>query len=481
MVDKPSLSQSSGYVGHNTAVASALDASRLDVISPYDGTIVTCVHEASVKEVQEAVARACAAQPAMAELPGFERARRLRAAAESLRRDSAELAALLSRETGKAIRESRVEMARAADVISLSAEEATRIAGRQIPLDASPVGAGKLAVSQRFPIGTVGMVVPFNAPVNLSCHKLSPALAAGNTCVLKAPPEAAGTVDRLVGHFLQAGFPDGAINLLQGRAQTGQALFADERLGFLSFTGSLRAGKAVKEAAGMRPCTLELGGLGPTVVHSDANLELAASACATSGFRLAGQSCASVQNIFVHTDVATAFKKMLVARVEALKVGDPLDPQTDLGPVINLAAAQRIVERIEAAVRAGARCLTGGHRDGTMVEPTVLVKASLDSQVVCEEIFGPVVIVHEYCNIQQTFDWVNATGYGINFGLFTESVSIALQAHRSVIAGAIIVNGTSTFRPDQIPYGGDRLSGYGRESPADSVRAMTRERLIVFQ
>jgi acyl-CoA reductase-like NAD-dependent aldehyde dehydrogenase len=426
------------------------------VFSPYDGTtVVSRVCESSGDDIERAIAAARAAQNVMAEMPGFERARRLRTIAADLERDAVEMAELLARETGKVIRESRIEIARAVDVINLSAEEATRIAGRHIPLDASQVGAGKLAVSKRFPIGTVGMIVPFNAPVNLSAHKLSPALAAGNTCVLKAPTEAAGTVERLVGHFLQAGFPAGAINLLQGGPKVGQALITDERIDYLSFTGSLRTGRLVKAAAGMRPCTLELGGLGPTVVHADADVDRAVEACVASGFRLAGQSCASVQNIFVHVDIANTF--------------------------INLAAAERIEKRIKEAVQAGAVCLTGGERDGAVVQPTVLVKAPMDTPAVCEEIFGPVVIVHEYSDVAQTFEWVNATGFGINFGIFTESLSVALEAHRSVIAGAIIINGTSTFRPDQMPYGGDRLSGYGRESPADSVRAMTRERLIVFQ
>jgi acyl-CoA reductase-like NAD-dependent aldehyde dehydrogenase len=452
------------------------------VFSPYDGTtVVSRVCESSGDDIERAIAAARAAQNVMAEMPGFERARRLRTIAADLERDAVEMAELLARETGKVIRESRIEIARAVDVINLSAEEATRIAGRHIPLDASQVGAGKLAVSKRFPIGTVGMIVPFNAPVNLSAHKLSPALAAGNTCVLKAPTEAAGTVERLVGHFLQAGFPAGAINLLQGGPKVGQALITDERIDYLSFTGSLRTGRLVKAAAGMRPCTLELGGLGPTVVHADADVDRAVEACVASGFRLAGQSCASVQNIFVHVDIANTFKQRLVERVKLLKAGDPLDPQSDLGPVINLAAAERIEKRIKEAVQAGAVCLTGGERDGAVVQPTVLVKAPMDTPAVCEEIFGPVVIVHEYSDVAQTFEWVNATGFGINFGIFTESLSVALEAHRSVIAGAIIINGTSTFRPDQMPYGGDRLSGYGRESPADSVRAMTRERLIVFQ
>ena len=455
--------------------------SPFEVVSPYDGTSVTRGIGATAQHVQQAVAAARTAQDHIAGMPGYERARRLLDVSDRMQEDAGNLARLLSQETGKTLRESGIELSRAIDVVRLSSQEATRIAGRQIPLDASQLGAGKLAVSKRFPMGVVGMIVPFNAPVNLTCHKLAPALAAGNACVLKAPPEAAGTVSRLVGHFLQAGFGDGVINLLQGGADVGQALVSDPGLDFISFTGSLRAGQSVKAAAGMRPCTLELGGLGPTVVHRDADIDLAAAACAASGFRLAGQSCASVQNIFVHKSVASRFEQAMTDRVRMLKAGDPLDPDTDLGPVINLAAADRIAERIKEAIDAGARCLAGGGRNGTVIEPTLLADVPLGTRAVCEEIFGPVVVLHGYQDIREVFQWVNATGFGINFGLFTESIAVALEAHRSVIAGAVIVNGTSTFRPDQMPYGGDRLSGYGRESPAESVQAMTRERLIVFQ
>jgi len=462
--------------GHEVAAGPAFD-----VASPYDAAVVTHGIGATAQTVKEAVDAAYAAKHRMAAMPGYERAERLLSASNSLQQDAENVARLLTLETGKTLAESRIELARAADVIRLSAQEATRIEGRQIPLDASQLGAGKLAVSMRFPVGIVGMIVPFNAPVNLACHKLAPALAAGNTCVLKAPPEAAGTISRLFRHFLDAGFDDGCINLLHGGADIGQALVADPRLDFISFTGSLRAGQSVKAAAGMRPCTLELGGLGPTVIHLDADLDRAVAACVASGFRLAGQSCASVQNVFAHEDVAQHVEQSMAERVRALKAGDPLDPGTDLGPVINLAAADRIAERIKEAIQGGARCLAGGGREGTLIEPTLLAGVPARSRAACEEIFGPVVVIHTYRDVKEVFDWVNESGFGINFGLFTSSIAVALEAHRSVITGAVIVNGTSTFRPDQLPYGGERLSGYGRESPRDSVRAMTRERLIVFQ
>lgn len=450
------------------------------VRSPYDGSIVSTAHYADPALVEKAVASARKAGDAMARMPGHERAARLASLADAVHADAGELVRLLARETGKSVRESAVELARGEAVLRLCAEEAIRIEGRQIPLDGSAVGAGKLAVSQRFPVGVVAMVVPFNAPINLACHKLGPALAAGNTLVLKTPPEAPATVARLFGHVMKAGFPAGAANLVHGGVETGQALVQDPRVDFISFTGSLRGGMAVKNAAGMRPCILELGGIGPNVVHEDADLERAADACVAAGYRLAGQSCASVQNVFVHESVAARFEEAMTVRVRRLVLGDPLDEGTDLGPVIHAGAAERIVTRIREAVADGARLICGGSREGNLVQPALLADVPLKSKAVCEEIFGPVVVLHRYRELADVVQWVNDSGFGINFGIFTGSIAVALQVHRSVVAGAVIVNGTSTFRPDQMPYGGDRFSGYGRECPRDTVRAMTRERLIVF-
>lgn len=452
-----------------------------EVLSPYDGGVVTRSFLATPALAAQAVQAARLASHAMARMPAHERAQRLQEVAESVSQDTDNLATLLSRETGKTLRESRTELGRSVGVLKLCAQEAVQIAGRQIPLDASALGVNKLAVSKRFPIGVVAMVVPFNAPVNLTCHKLGPALAAGNACVLKTPPQAPGTISRFMQHVLNAGFPSGAVNMLHGGADVGQAMVANPQVDFISFTGSLLGGRAVKAAAGLRPCILELGGLGPTVVHADADLALAATSCVAAGYRLAGQSCASVQNVFVHESVAIQFEKAMLMRIHDLKLGDPLDLQSDLGPVINTAAAERIVARIQEALGDGAKLLAGGTRDNNMVQPTLLSHVKLSSRAVCEEIFGPVVMLHSYSDLEDVIHWVNESGFGINFGLFTQSIAIAMQAHQNVIAGAVIVNGSSTFRPDQMPYGGDRHSGYGRECPSDTVRAMTRECLIVFQ
>lgn len=298
--------------------------------------------------------------------------------------------------------------------------------------------------------------------------------------IVKAPPQAPRTVELLIRAFLDAGVPPEAIGLIHGGAEIGTALVRDSRVNFLSFTGSVNAGLAVKRDAGTRGCILELGGVGPTIVHKDANLDLATHMIAAAGFRLAGQSCASVQNLFVHTDLKAEFSKLLVDKVSALNVGNPSDITTDLGPVIDVASAERIERSVRAAVDAGAKILCGGRRSGLLLEPTVLCDVTQEMEVVRSEVFGPVVVIRDYSDRSEPAAWINGTGVGINCGLLTESQDMIQWAHNNISCAALIVNGTSTFRPDQLPYGGIGLSGYGRECPADTVRSMTVERFLVL-
>ena len=434
-----------------------------ELASPYTGEVITRVAEAGADLVAEAVAVGRAGADAMVSMPARERHARLLSAARLLDERAPMIARTLCLETGKAIRDCKVELSRASEVIVLSAEECVRLAGRQIPLDASTAGEGKLAFSARFPVGLVAGIVPFNAPVNLSCHKIGPALGAGNAIIVKAAPQAAMTIELTVRVFLDAGFPPAAIGLLQGGSDVGSLLVRDPRVDFLSFTGSHAAGLAVKQAAGTRGCILELGGVGPTIVHEDADLEKAVEAIAVAAFRLAGQSCASVQNLFVHREALDAFTERFLARVATLTLGDPLDPATDLGPVIDERSADRIMESIEAATAAGAKCLAGGTRDRLMIAPTVLTDVAPQMGIVCQEIFGPAVVLRPYQDLREPIGWIAGTQMGINCGLFTNSNAVIQQAFRSIPSAAIIVNGTSTFRPDQFPYGGSGKSGYGRE------------------
>lgn len=451
-----------------------------EVTSPQNGRVVTHVLAASSDLVDCAVREACAARRTVANLPGHERAAILRRAQAAVVRRLEEIAVAITRETGKTIRDTREEVRRASETIGLCAEEAIRITGEQVPMDGSHNAAGKLAMLLRFPVGVVAGIVPFNAPFNLTCHKLGPALAAGNAVVIKAPPEAPTSVQKCVEIFNEAGMPPGSLSLLHGGSATGEALVRHPGVNFITFTGSTRAGTAVRAAAGMRRVLLELGGLGPNIVCADADIERAASMTASHGVRLAGQSCISVQNLFVHRDVLVEFVQRQTAIVSRMKVGDPMAADTDVGPVINDQAAARIELWLREAVDAGARILCGGRRRGAFVEPTLVTDVNATMKVVCQEIFGPVIVLRPFTDLDEPIEWINHSNFGLNCGIFTRSIDAAFRALREIECGGVIINGSSTFRPDQIPYGGIKSSGLGREGPHYAVMEMTEQKLVVF-
>jgi acyl-CoA reductase-like NAD-dependent aldehyde dehydrogenase len=456
------------------------DGTPFDVIAPYSGQVVTRVLESSPEMVEEAVGSAVRAKAVVAAMPPYERAAILRRVQAAVMGRVDEIALSITRETGKVLRDTREEVKRASETLGLCAEEAIRIQGEHVPLDGSAAGVGKLAMMLRFPVGVVGAIVPFNAPFNLTCHKLGPAFAAGNSVVIKSSPEAPSCVKLAVEMFAEAGMPPGALNLVHGHAGTGEALVRNPGVDFITFTGSTRGGAAVKQAAGMRRVLLELGGLGPNIVHSDADVDKAAAMTALHGTRLAGQSCISVQNLFVHVDVLDRFLKIHVEAVSKMTLGDPMDARTDVGPVINEAAAMRIESWLQEALGAGARILCGGSRRGAFVEPTVIIDVTQEMKVVCQEIFGPVIVVRPYSDIAEPIAWINASGFGLNCGVFTGSLETAFKAIRQIQCGGVIINGTSTFRPDQVPYGGIKNSGLGREGPRTAVMEMTDQKLVVF-
>lgn len=452
---------------------------ELDVLDPYRGGCVARVPESSIADMDAALAAAVAVKPKAAAMPGYERAALLRHVSALLGERAEEIAQIMSRETGKAIKDSRAEVTRSKDTLLLSAEEAIRIQGEQVPLDGSAMGAGKLALLLRFPVGVVAGITPFNAPFNLACHKVAPALAAGNPIVLKAPPQAPWVVSKLVELFVDAGTPPGFVNLLYGNT-VGPALVRDPRVDFVTFTGSSRVGAEIKAASGLKRVALELGGNGPTIVHEDADIGEAAPTCARNSMRLAGQSCISVQNVFVHEAVHAQFTERLAAEVARLRLGDPLDPATDIGTLIDERAAERVEQWVNEALAVGARALTGGKRRGAAYEPTVLVNVARSMRVVCEEIFGPVVTVQPYRDIRALFAEISANPYGLHCGIFTKSLQIAFDAIRALRVGGVIVNGSSTWRTDQLAYGGVKASGIGREGPKYAIRDMTEERLVLF-
>jgi acyl-CoA reductase-like NAD-dependent aldehyde dehydrogenase len=450
-----------------------------EVRDPYRGEIVEFAPRSTSSDLDAALSAAVSAKAKAAAVPGYERAALLRRAGVLLLERADAISEIMAREIGKAVKDARAEIVRSQDTLSLSAEEAVRIEGEHVPLDASAMGAGKICFMLRFPVGVVAAITPFNAPFNLACHKIAPSIAAGNTMVLKAPPQAPGVIHELARIFVDAGTPAGVLNVLYGD-RVGAELVRDPRVDFVTFTGSSRVGAEIKAASGLRRVALELGGNGATIVHEDAKIADAAAVCARNAMRLAGQSCISVQTVYVHRCVYSEFVEMVAAEARKLNLGDPLDPATDVGTLVDEQAARRVEAWIEEARRGGARILTGGKRDGAAIAPTVIADAVPAMKVVCEEVFGPVVSLLPYDDVDDVFARISVGRYGLQTGIFTASMELAIRAVRNLRTGGVILNGSSTWRTDQLAYGGVKESGIGREGPRYSIRDMTEERLVLF-
>ncbi len=433
---------------------------------PYRGDAVGSAPVSSQADLDAALNAALDGRAKAAAMPGYERAALLRRAARLIEGEDGGLAQLMARETGKAIKDCAAEIRRSLETIDLSAEEAIRIEGRHVPLDGSAMGAGKLAFLLRFPVGVVAAITPFNAPFNLAAHKIAPSIAAGNAMVLKPPPQAPLSVHRLVELFVQAGLPSGMLNVVYGGAELGSTLVSDARVNFITFTGSSRAGAAIKAASGLRRVALELGGNNVTIVHEDADLATAATACARNSMRLAGQSCISVQSVYVHKSVYQKLVNMMTAEVKQMRLGDPLDPATDIGTLIDEHAARRVEAWVQEAAAQGASICSGGRRHGAAYEATLLTGVTPKMKVVCEEVW-PVVNVMPYEAVEEAFNAINASPYGLQAGVFTRSNELSFQAIRSLRVGGVIINGTSTWRTDQLAYGGVKASGSGRTALCD--------------
>lgn len=447
---------------------------------PYRGDVVCRAPESSALEVSEAIAAARRAASEVAAMPAYDRAALLRRVGELIVERFDDIGTIMARETGKAVKDAKAEVKRSQDTVQLSAEEAIRIEGQHVPLDSSSMGAGKMAFLMRFPIGIVAAITPFNAPFNLACHKLAPALAAGNPVVIKPPQQCPLVVHKLIEIFVDAGLPKGFINVVHGGPEVGRQLVTDPRIDFITFTGSSRAGAEIKKSSGLKPIALELGGNGPTIVCPDADISKIAPVLAVNSTRLAGQSCISVQNIYVHESLARPLAEAIVGEMEKLTVGDPLDPQTDVGTLIDEPAAVRVEQWVQQAVTQGARVLAGGTRNGAQFAPTLLTDVEPAMKVVCDEVFGPVANILGFSDIKEPIRQINASPYGLQCGLFTDSASVALKVAREVRVGGVIINGSSTWRTDQLAYGGVKDSGIGREGPRYAMQDMTEERLILF-
>jgi acyl-CoA reductase-like NAD-dependent aldehyde dehydrogenase len=452
----------------------------VEVRSPFSGEVVGRVAKAGAAEARRAID---AAERALADpLPAHKRAEILVKVAGLIGRRHDEVARTISEEAGKPIKAARVEASRAMSTYTFAAVEARKLAGEMVPMDAAQAGEGKLAFTLRQPIGVVGAISPFNFPCNLVAHKIAPALAAGCPVVVK-PASATPLSALLLAELeLEAGLPEGWLSVVVGpSSELGGVLLGDERVKLITFTGSGPVGWGLQERAPKKRVKLELGNSTPVVVAADADVEGAAQKLAANAFSFAGQSCISVPRIYVERPAYDAFLERFVPLVEALKVGDPGDDDTDVGPVIDDDARERILAWIDEARDGGARVLTGGDAPDGLVQPTVLADVADDLKVSCEEVFGPVVVVNPYDSLDEALERANATRFGLQAGVFTSSISTALAAAERLHFGGVTVNEAPTFRSDQMPYGGVKDSGNTKEGPAYAVREMTEERLVVIQ
>jgi acyl-CoA reductase-like NAD-dependent aldehyde dehydrogenase len=449
----------------------------LDVRSPYSGELVGRVAKGGAAEARRAVD--AAARALEEPLPAHKRAEILVKVAGALGRRHDEVARLISDEAGKPMKAARVEARRAMSTYTFAAVEARKLAGDAVPMDAAQAGEGKLAFTLRKPIGIVGAISPFNFPLNLVAHKIAPALAAGCPVVLKPASQTPLSALLLAELEEEAGLPAGWLNVVAGSAsELGDVLVADERVKLISFTGSVEVGWKLAERAARKRVTLELGNSTPVIVDETADLEDAAAKLAANAFSFAGQSCISVQRIYVQRDIRDAFLAAYLPRVEALKLGDPADEETDVGPVIDEDARDRILSWVEES---GAEVLAGGELEEGLIRPTVLADAPEEASVCREEVFGPVVVVNRFERLDEAIALANGTRFGLQAGIFTQSLPNALRAAQELEFGGVTVNEAPTFRADQMPYGGTKDSGNTREGPAYTVREMTEERLVVLQ
>ncbi len=450
-----------------------------EVLNPFNGEIVARVPLATPEQREAAITAAVMSFAQLRTLSRVRRARICLEVAKGVERRQRELAESLALECGKPIKAAQVEVSRAIATFNIAAEEAKRLGGEIVPVDVVPWGEGYAAQFHRFPIGPIVGIIPFNFPLNLAAHKLAPCIAAGCTMVIKPPQQAPVTVLKLAEICYEAGLPPEALSVLHCTVEVGEPLVRDDRFKLLSFTGSAAVGWHLKSIAGKKRVVLELGGNAGAIVHSDADLDWAVERTAAGGYGYAGQSCISVQRVLAHRSLHDEFCERLVRRTEMLKVGDPLREDTDIGPLIEEKHAERVISWIAEAEAGGARVLTGNRREGCLVWPTVLTDTRADMKVECEEVFGPVVTVRPYDDFKAAVRIVNDSRYGLQSGVFTHDIRLIRYAYENLDVGGLVVNDYPTLRIDNMPYGGVKDSGLGREGVASSLQDMTELKMLI--
>ena len=474
--EKPRLGEYGCFIGGEWIKT----GDAVEVRSPFDASLVAVIHRAGPKEVEAAIAKATAAFQVTRKLPVWKRAEALARIAAGIAARREDFAQTIALEAGKPLKTARVEVDRAVFTFTVAAEESKRMYGEIVPLDWIPGTEGREAHIRRVPLGPIAGISPFNFPLNLVAHKVAPALAAGNAIVLRPASQTPVSALKLADVIAGAGFPEGAFSVIPCTTQTAAPLVEDERIRLLTFTGSPAVGWSLKARAGRKRVTLELGGNAGVIVHKDADVNYAAERVAWGGFSYAGQSCISVQRVYVHADVYDAFVANFVARVKAFKVGDPLDDKTDVGPVIDAGAADRVEEWIEEARQNGAQVLAGGTRKGNLWQPTVLSDIQPSMRVSCQEVFAPLVGLYRYTDVQSAIAAVDDSDFGLQAGLFTNDLNVVQAAFNDIDVGGLMVNDVSTFRIDHMPYGGVKQSGAGREGLRYAMEEMSELKLLTF-
>ncbi|MBM7603087.1 acyl-CoA reductase-like NAD-dependent aldehyde dehydrogenase [Metabacillus crassostreae] len=450
--------------------------------APYDGRLLAKISMADEEDVKEAISGAHEAFKSMKDMPAYKRAEILFNVSKIIRERSDQLATVIANEAGKPIKAARAEISRTIVTYEFAAEEAKRIYGETIPMDAAPGGENRIGMTWREPLGVVTAISPFNFPFNLVAHKLGPAFAAGNTVVLKPAEKTPLSAFLIAEIFQQAGLPEGALQVITGSGkELSDALITDKRVKKVTFTGSAAVGKIIKQKAGLRKVTLELGSNSGLIVEPDIPMDKIIPRCVEGAFAFAGQVCISLQRIYVHESIYQTFTEKFIEQTKKLKIGDPLDDKTDISAMIDEDEAKRIDSWVKAAVDQGAKIGLGGKRDGSIFTPTVLLDVKQDMAVSCEETFAPVVSIVPYQHLDEAIEMVNDSVYGLNVALYTQNINNALNASRKLESGGVIINDIPTFRLDHMPYGGVKESGYGREGIKYAVEEMTELKFVTIK
>lgn len=454
-----------------------------DVLNPYNNEVVSTISMAGAEDLEIALASAHHAfETIMRKMPAHERAEILKRSAVILLEQAEEMAQIMCLEAGKPINACRGEVTRVAQFLEMAGEGAKRIKGDVIPMDAFPGGENRFGFTIRVPLGVVAAIGPFNAPLNLVVQKVAPAIAAGNSVLLKPTTKTPVTSLKLATIMKEAGLPDGVLNVITGAGRViGDALVSDERVKMVTFTGGTEAGKRIHEKAGLKKTVLELGSNAPNIVFSDADLPVAIKSLAAGGFAAAGQACIAAQRLFIHEDIYDEFVKGLKQAVEKMTIGDPLDEKTQVGPMITEGDIERVMGWIDNATNKGAHLVTGGTREGNTLLPTILEDVDMSMEVFCDELFAPVCTVSKFKTKEEVVDLANQSRFGLQAGVFTKDWETALYLGEHIEVGGIWINDTSRTRQDNYPFGGFKDSGLGREGLDYSIEDMTELKFIGFK